>query len=173
MVAAGSTALIMSITARPAVATAVSASISTPVRSAVRTVAVMPTLVSPRSRARSTPCSAMGWHSGIRSGVRLAPMMPATRATASASPLGSASRRSSEMTSAVVCTVPAASADRTDTDLAETSTIRAAPDESTWVSWGRPSVSTGRGYASYHIRNPSVTECVRHCPLWAVAARAA
>ena len=66
----------------------------------------MSTLVSPRSSATSTPCSAIGWHSGIRSGVRLAPMMPAIRATASASPLGSASRRSSEITSAVVWTVP-------------------------------------------------------------------
>jgi len=30
----------------------------------------------------------IGWHSGIRSGVRFAPWMPAILATASASPLG-------------------------------------------------------------------------------------
>ena len=35
----------------------------------------------------STEPTSSGWHSGIRSGVRLAAWMPATRATASTSPL--------------------------------------------------------------------------------------
>ena len=90
--------------------------------------------VAVRSRSTSTPCSAIGWHSGIRSGVRFAPMMPATRADAErvalrqpAAPeqvhhLGRGAHR------------PAATADRTVTSLAETSTIRAAPVSSTWLS---------------------------------------
>ena len=87
----------------------VSASISTPVRSAVRVVAVMTTLsVAERPDRPSTPCSATGWHSGTRSGVRFAPAIPAMRATASASPLGSPSRRSRAITSGVVTNRPAA-----------------------------------------------------------------
>ena len=35
----------------------------------------------------NTDPTSSGWHSGIRSGVRLAAWMPATRATASTSPL--------------------------------------------------------------------------------------
>src|SRR5215211_5087023 len=53
--AARSMALIMSITASPATATAVSASISTPVRSVVLTVAVISTPSSINSAATSTP----------------------------------------------------------------------------------------------------------------------
>src|SRR5262249_60016452 len=53
--AAGSTALIISMSANPAVATAVSASISTPVLSAVRTVAVIATASGPGSRAPPPP----------------------------------------------------------------------------------------------------------------------
>ena len=86
--ARGSTAFTMSITVSPATATEVSASISTPVRSAVRAVAVISTASSVTSRSTVTPCSAIGWHSGTRSGVRLAPAMPAIRATAIASPFG-------------------------------------------------------------------------------------
>ena len=55
-----STALIMSRRARPAAATAVSASISTPVRSAVRVVAVISTPSSRISRSTDTACSATG-----------------------------------------------------------------------------------------------------------------
>src|SRR5690606_7669150 len=64
-------------------------------------------------------------------------MMPAIRATASASPLGRPSARSNATTSGVVRTRPAATARRTDTFLPETSTIRAAPSASTWVRPGR------------------------------------
>ena len=132
--AAGSTALTMSIRVSPATATAVSASISTPVRSVVRTVARMRTSASPGSSSTVTPDSAIGWQSGTRSGVRLAPMIPAMRAMASASPLGRPSRRSSSTTSAVVRSTPVATAVRAVGSLAETSTMRAAPAGSTWVS---------------------------------------
>jgi hypothetical protein len=71
--ARGSTAFTMSIIVSPATATEVSASISTPVRSAVRAVAVISTPSSVTSMSTVTPCSAIGWHSGTRSGVRLAP----------------------------------------------------------------------------------------------------
>src|SRR4051812_47086325 len=84
------------------------------------------------------PCRATGWQSGTRSGVRFAAAMPAMRATASASPLGRPSRRSSAMTSGVVTKRPAARASRAVTSLADTSTMRAAPAASTWV---RPALS--------------------------------
>ena len=129
-----STAFTMSYKAKPAVATEVSASISTPVRSAVRTVAVIVTQSAPNSSSTVTPWMATGWHSGISSGVRLAAAIPAIRATASASPLGRFSARSRAITSAVVRSTPDAHASRTVTCLAETSTIRAAPLASTWVS---------------------------------------
>ena len=67
----------------------------------LRTVAVMPTSASPISKSTSTPVSASWWHSGIRSLVRLAARMPATRAVASASPLGSPPDAISATTSAV------------------------------------------------------------------------
>src|SRR5439155_2183306 len=73
MTAALSTALIMSTTVRAATETAVSASISTPVRSVVLTVAAISTASSVTVRSTFTPETASGWHSGIRSGVRLAP----------------------------------------------------------------------------------------------------
>ncbi len=66
--------------------------------------------------------------------MRLAAMMPAIRATASASPFGTPSPRSSATTAGEVSTVPVARASRAVTSLPETSTIRAAPASSTWVS---------------------------------------
>src|SRR3954451_18359703 len=134
MQARGSTALTMSMTASPATATDVRASISTPVRSAVRAVAVISTASSATSTSTVTPCSAIGWHSGTRSGVRLAPMIPAIRATAMASPFGTPPPRSSATTSGLTSTRPAAVATRDVTGLSVTSTIRAAPLRSTWVS---------------------------------------
>src|SRR5829696_2376361 len=136
IVAARSTALTMSTSARPATATQVSASISTPVRSAVRTVAETWTASSATARSTSTPWIATGWQSGTRSGVRLAAWMPAIRATASASPFGTPEPRSSATTSGDTRTRPVAVAVRAVTSLPETSTIRAAPDASTWVSRG-------------------------------------
>src|ERR1700760_1185898 len=134
MTAPGSTALIMSMRARAATLTEVSASISTPVRSAVRVTAVMSTPSSVTVRSTVTPCSPIGWQSGIRSGVRLAPWMPAIRATASASPLGTSPARNAATAAADSRTRPEAVAVRAVTSLADTSTIRACPDESRWVS---------------------------------------
>src|SRR3954466_6292075 len=70
---------------------AVSASISTPVRSTAWTRASMRTRPALSSQATSTsaPASTMGWQSGRMSGVRFAAMMPASRAAASASPFSS------------------------------------------------------------------------------------
>src|SRR5262249_36184587 len=84
ILAAASIALTMSIKARPAFATAVMASISTPVRSAVLAEADIRTVESSRSSWTATACKAIGWHSGTKAGVCLAPMMPANRATARA-----------------------------------------------------------------------------------------
>src|SRR3954471_22861287 len=132
--AAGSTALTMSISARAATATQVSASISTPVRSAVRTVASMSTPSSTTERPTSTPWMAMGWHSGTSSGVRLAAWMPAMRATASASPLGTPPPRKRSTTAAESSTWPDAVAVRAVTGLPLTSTMRAAPRSSRCVN---------------------------------------
>src|SRR5271169_23199 len=131
--AAGSMAFTMSISARAATDTEVSASISTPVRSAVRVMAVMSTPSSVTARSTVTPCSPIGWHSGMRSGVRLAPAIPAMRATASASPFGTSPARSAATASADSSTRPDAQADRAVTSLPDTSTIRAWPALSTCV----------------------------------------
>src|SRR5579863_1056507 len=126
-------AFTMSISASPATATAVRASISTPVRSAVRATAVSSTPRSVTVASTVTPCSPIGWHSGIRSGVRLAPAIPAILATASASPLGTAPARSAATASAASSTRPVAQAERAVTSLPDTSTIRAWPALSTCV----------------------------------------
>src|SRR3954453_14973046 len=125
--AAGSTAFTMSNNARQGTVPDASASISTPVLSADRTPAETRTASSSTTRATSTPWMAMGWHSGTRSGVRFAAMIPAIRATESASPLGSAPSRSSRTTSALTTTRPRAVAVRTATSLPDTSTMRASP----------------------------------------------
>ena len=118
-------ALTMSISASPATATAVSASISTPVRSAVRATAEIDTPESVTVTSTATPCRPIGWHSGIRSGVRLAPAIPAMRATASASPFGTVPDRSAATASADSSTRPDAHAARAVTSLPDTSTMRA------------------------------------------------
>ena len=89
---------------------------------------------SPRSPRRrrsprhvtSTALMANGWQSGIRSGVFLAAWIPAIRATASASPLGSVPERSAATASGLSRTIPAAVAER-PRRLSLTSTIRASP----------------------------------------------
>src|ERR1700722_13606783 len=143
-----STALIMSISVSAAIDTEVSASISTPVRSAVRTWAVISTPESDTARSTVTPWIASGWQSGIRSGVRLAPAIPAIRATARASPLGTVPSRSAATASADSSTRPDAVAVRTVTSLAETSTIRARPASSRCVSFGGAASVMREGYAS-------------------------
>ena len=62
---------------------------------------------------------------GISSAVRLAAMMPATRATSSGSPLGFCG--SARMTARPIATKARASASRSVGGLAETSTIDARP----------------------------------------------
>src|SRR5262249_2087752 len=86
------------------------------------------------SRSTVTECSAIGWHSGIRSGVRFAPMMPAILATASASPLGTVLSRSAATACSDSRTRADAAASRTATSLAGTSTSCAWPGSSRWVS---------------------------------------
>src|SRR5947209_19882611 len=93
-------------------------------------------------------------------------MIPAMRAVASGSPLGSCSARSNRTTSSVVRSTPEATASRAEVCLSETSTIRAAPRSSTWVSRfsgltqsivRRPSNAGGAGtYPCQPLRNVSV-----------------
>src|SRR2546421_8147457 len=87
-----------------------------------------------------------GWQSGISSEVRLAAMIPATRATAIASPLASVASRTALTVSGLILTRHSATASRTLTGLAPTSTIRAAPDSSRWVSLGSAG-ALAEGYA--------------------------
>ena len=123
----------MSTTARPATVAAVSASISTPVRSAVRTVAQMRTPSSSTARSTAQPCTPMTCARGSRSGTRLAAAIPATRATASTSPLGTLPSRRAATTPGAQATKAVAPAVRTVGALAVTSTMRAAPASSRWV----------------------------------------
>ncbi len=88
-----------------------------------------------------TPCSPIGWHSGIRSGVRFAPWIAAILATASASPLGTVPSRRAATAGAESSTRPVAVAVRAVTSLAETSTILAWPAASRWVR----AVASGAG----------------------------
>src|SRR5918996_256917 len=81
----------------------------------------------------STLPTSSGWHSGISSGVRLAAWMPATRATASTSPLLIAPRATSDVVSGRMCTRPRTTARRWVGSLGVTSTIRALPSGSRWV----------------------------------------
>ena len=67
-------------------AVAVIASISTPVLPVSEARAVARTASASNAKSTVTASSASGWHSGIRSLVFLAAMMPAIRATAIASP---------------------------------------------------------------------------------------
>ena len=68
-------------------ATAVSASISTPVRSRVSTVTSIETAPASKPNSTCTRVSVSGCASGIRSAVRFAAWMAAMRATPSTSPL--------------------------------------------------------------------------------------
>ena len=129
-----STPLTMSTMASAATVTEVSASISTPVRSAVRTVAVMSTPSSAISRSTVQPCTPMMWARGSSSGVFFAAAMPATLATASTSPFGTVPVRSASTTSGDVFTVATAVAERTVGSLAVTSTMRAWPRASRCVN---------------------------------------
>jgi hypothetical protein len=129
-----SSALTMSTNASAATDTAVSASISTPVRSAVRTVASMRTPSSVTSRSTTAPCTPITCASGSSSGVRFAAAMPEMRATASTSPFGTAPSRIAATTSGAQRTNPSAVAERTVGCFSVTSTMRAFPASSRWVN---------------------------------------
>ena len=113
----------MSTTARAATVAAVRASISTPVRSAVRTVASMRTPQSSTPRSTRAPWTPMTWASGSRSGTFLAAAIPATRATARTSPLGTVPWRRAATTCGEQATSARAEAERTVGVLAVTSTM--------------------------------------------------
>ena len=81
-----------------------------------------------------TLLSGSGWHSGISWGVALAAMMPATRLTASASPLGRSPATSSATTSGRVHSTACAVASRVVSSFPLTSTMCALPSARTWVS---------------------------------------
>src|SRR5690606_39026449 len=100
-----------------------------------------------------------GWHSGINDGVCLAPMIPASRATANVSPLGTPAPRSNAMTASETSTRPLATAVRAVTDLWETSTIRAAPVSSTCV---RPAVGPSDWLSSDWLIDSEVLVQAQH-----------
>jgi hypothetical protein len=105
--------------------TAVSASISTPVRAVARTTASMATQSgSGNVSVTSTESIGNGWHSGTMSLVRLAAMMPASRAVAMASPLSSSRAWMRRIVSGRARRRAEARAVRSETGLEPTSIIR-------------------------------------------------
>ena len=95
-----------------ATAQAVSASISTPVRSTVSTWASTSTKSSPMVKLTWTAPTSSGWHIGISSGVRLAAWIPAIRAVPSTSPLVMALLATLAVVSGAIITLQRASARR-------------------------------------------------------------
>src|SRR6266568_9458664 len=73
----------------------------------------------------------------MRSLVRLAAMIPASCAVASASPLGNS--RSRRAVSGAIRTTPRATARRRDSGLSPTSTMRTSPAAVTWLNSPMPS----------------------------------
>ncbi len=133
-----STAFNMSTSVSAAAETAVSASISTPVRPVVRTRHSIPTAAGRGSSANatSTASTRSGWASGIHSAVRLAAITAARCAVASAFPLGPPPARSSRSVADCMRTRPRATASRTVSRLADTSTMRTRPFASRWERGG-------------------------------------
>src|SRR5690348_2642602 len=131
-----STALSMSNKVRQATDTAVSASISTPVTPLARTSDATrnPGSSLSMSIATSTLVSGSGWHSGMSSAVRLAAMTPASSAVLITDPFGVVPARTCAIVSVVHFTKPAAVAVRAVTSLSDTSTMRARPVSSMWLS---------------------------------------
>src|SRR5262249_45124462 len=121
---------------RQAIDTAVSASISTPVGPVTFTVArtMQPGNLASAVISSSTLESASGWQRGISSEVRFAAMMPAMRAVPSTSPFLALPEIISSSVALLMTTRPSATATRSVAAFAETSTIRASPLLSMWVS---------------------------------------
>lgn len=113
-----------------------SASISTPVRPSVSTCAVQRTSLAASSVSNDTVTRVMGsgWHSGIRSEVRLLAWMAAMRATPSTSPFLAVPPVISASVAGCMRIVPVATAMRWVSALADTSTMWAWPCPSKWVS---------------------------------------
>src|SRR6056297_1738913 len=131
-----SAAFSISYTVRAATDTAVKASISTPVWPEVLTVAVIRTPGRSSSTTRSTETLVIGsgWHSGIRSAVFLAAMIPARRAMPRTSPFLAVPAATSASVWARMRTHPSATATRSVTGLPDTSTMWAWPCPSKCVS---------------------------------------
>src|ERR1700722_9331023 len=122
---------------RQATDTAVSASISTPVGPVTLTVARTRRAGAASSGATSTSTLviASGWQSGMSSLVFFAAMMPAIRAAPSTSPFLALPDITSASVSALMRTRPSATAMRSVAAFSDTSTMRAAPPGSMWVSF--------------------------------------
>src|SRR3954451_19345210 len=115
---------------------AVMASISTPVRPSTDASASTSTPPSTTSARTSTWSSPSGWQSGISVPVCLAAWMPAIRAVPRTSPFGASPAATAAAVSGAMRTKACAVARRCVISLADTSTIRAAPDASRWVRSG-------------------------------------
>src|SRR6185295_5905840 len=117
--------------------TAVSASISTPVRAVHSTVARHSTREPSRSSVNSTltEVSATGWQSGTSSEVFFAAWIAAMRATPSTSPFLAVPDATISSVAGSMRMKPDAVAVRWLSGLPPTSTMRAAPRSSKWVSF--------------------------------------
>src|ERR1700722_9659776 len=123
---------------RHATDTAVSASISTPVGPVTLTAArtMQPGSLASVVMSSVTFERASGWHSGISSEVRFAARFPAPRPGPSPRPFFALPETISASVALLMTTRPSATAVRSVAGLAETSTIRASPLASIWVSAG-------------------------------------
>src|SRR3954452_3837934 len=112
------------------------ASISTPVRAATRASHTSVTSPSGASTVTvgSTCVSGNECASGINSSVRLAAWMAASRATVATSPLGASPAATRAAASGDMRTTARARAQREVSDFSLTSTMRALPASSRWVS---------------------------------------
>src|SRR5262245_10254425 len=121
---------------RQPTATAVRASISTPVWPVTFTVARTTRPGNLRSGSISTAMleTGRGWQSGISSCVRFAAMMAAMRAAPSTSPFLALPASTRSRVFAVITTRPRAMATRSVAALADTSTMRASPRRPRWLS---------------------------------------
>src|SRR5436190_1176396 len=106
-----------------------------------------------------TEPTSSGWHRGMRSAARLAAWMPATRATASTSPLLTALLATSASVSDFMYTRPRATARRWVASFGVTSTMRARPSGSIWV---RP-----RSDMCESLDAPWSAADLAHAPSWA------
>src|SRR5215831_2690776 len=132
---------------RQATATAVSASISTPVGPVTLTLARTLKPGSLRSGSMSTAMfeTGRGWQSGTNSCVRFAAMMPAMRAAPSTSPFFALPARTRSRVFAPITTRPSAMAFRSLGVFADTSTMRASPPRPRWLSLDARAIASLRG----------------------------